>query len=323
MIGVRGAAVAGGAALAAAVLSAALPAGSSGGSPDVGAAPGALFATPDPQDLPFRVGEEAVYRVSVSLGPAPPQPVGSARLAVEARDTVEGREAFRVVREMEARVPLVYSVDDRQVSWFAPDPFRSLRFEEHLRQGDYRRHRQYRLDHAEGRYTRRDRSEDGGWRRVEDGGGPMPAGAMDEVAFLYFVRTLPLEVGEVRRFGRMFEADDNPVVLEVLRRDTVRVPAGTFPTVVVRPVIPADGLFSREGRAEVHLTDDDRRLVVRIESRMRAGRVDLSLEEYRPSVRPAIWPAHAMRAREAGLIRGVRSGGATPPPGEPPPGGRV
>jgi hypothetical protein len=110
----------------------------------------------------------------------------------------------------------------------------------------------------------------------------MPEDAMDEVAFLYFVRTLPLEVGEVRRFERMFEADDNPVVLEVLRRETVRVPAGTFETVVVRPVIRADGLFSREGRAEVHLTDDDRRLVVRIESRMKAGRVDLSLEEYRP-----------------------------------------
>lgn len=239
---------------------------------------------PPPSPLPFRVGEEAVYRVSASLGPSPLQAVGTARLAVEDRETVEGTETFRVVREMEARVPLVYSVDDRQVSWFAPDPFRSHRFEEHLRQGDYRRHRRYRLDQEAGRYTRWDRAADGGrWRRVEEAKDVrMPADAMDEVAFLYFVRTLPLEVGTARRFDRMFESDDNPVVLEVLRREEVRVPAGTFETVVVRPVIQADGLFSREGRAEVYLTDDDRRLIVKIESRMKVGKVDLSLEEYRP-----------------------------------------
>lgn len=268
MIGDSGRAVAGAAALAACALCA----------PSPGAAA--------PQDLPFRAGEEARYRVSVSLGPSPLQPVGSARLAVEGREKVEGREAFRVVREMEARIPLVYSMDDRQSSWFVTDPFRTLRFEEHLRQGEHRRHRRYRLDHEEGRYTRWDRAEDGGWRRVgEAGGEPMPPDAMDEVAFLYFVRTLPLAVGDVRRFERMFEADDNPVVLEVLRRETVRVPAGTFETVVVRPVIRAEGLFSRGGRAEVHLTDDRRRLIVRIESRTKVGKVDLSLEEYRPGGR--------------------------------------
>lgn len=232
---------------------------------------------------PFSVGEEAVYRLGVALGPAPPTPVGTARLAVEACEPVDGRPAYRVVREMEGRIPFVYRVDDRRTSWIAPDPFRSLRFEERLQEGDYRRHRRYRLDHDRRRYTRWDRSPDGaGWERVDgETAVPMPPAALDEVAFLYFVRTLPLAVGTVRRFDRLFEADESPVELTVLRRDRVRVPAGTYGTVVVRPVIRADGLFGRDGRAEVHVSDDARRIIVKIEARTEVGRIDLSLEEYR------------------------------------------
>lgn len=235
----------------------------------------------------FPVGEEAVYRVDVALGPVgTPRPVGEARLRVEARDTVDGRPAYRTSLELEARIPLIYRMDNRQVSWIVPDPFRTLRYEERLREGDHRRHRRYRLDQEEGTYTRFDR-DDGGWRAVEGWTGvPMPPRALDEVAFLYLVRALPLEPGRTYRLTRHFEEDGNPVILEVLRRETVRVPAGRFETVVVRPVIRTSGLFSRGGRAEVFVTDDRRRLVVEIRSRMKVGRVHFRLESYSPGATP-------------------------------------
>lgn len=247
----------------------------------------AQATTPATERAParFPVGEENVYDVVVGLGSmSAPRPVGEARLRIEARDTVDGAPVFRAALEMKGGIPLVYGMDNRQVSWFATDPMRTVRFEEHLREGDYRRDRQYRFDTVADTFTRYDLDrESGEWRRVPKRASmPMPDDALDEVAFLYFVRTLPLEVGRTYRFHRYFEQDGNPVVLKVLRRDRVRVPAGEFETIVVRPVIRTDGLFSEGGRAEVYLTDDSRRLIVQIRSRMDVGTLNFYLREHAP-----------------------------------------
>ena len=108
----------------------------------------------------------------------------------------------------------------------------------------------------------------------------MPPGALDEISYLYLIRTLPLELGRTYEFDRYFEEDGNPVVVEVLRRERVRVPAGTFDTIVLRPIIQTDGLFGEDGQAEVFISDDDRRLVVQIKSRMKRGRVNMYLREF-------------------------------------------
>lgn len=236
----------------------------------------------------FPVGERSVYDVRVALGRVrAPRPLGEASLTVEETDTVSGTEAYRLALEMKGGIPLVYRMDDRKVSWVATDPLRTLRFEEHLRQGDYRRDRQCRMRQEAGRYSCYEKDEDGDWRPLEDAQDvEMPEAALDEVAFLYLVRMMPLEVGRTYRFDRLFEEDGNPVELEVLRRETVRVPAGRFETIVVRPIIETGGLFGDEGRAEVYMTDDDRRLIVKIASTMKVGRIDMLLTEYRADDAP-------------------------------------
>lgn len=237
--------------------------------------------SPAARSWSFPVGERAVYDVRVALGSVPsPRPLGEARLTVEGTEPVDGTPTYRTSLEVEGGIPLVYRMENRQVSWIAPDPIRSLRYLERLREGDYRRHRRYRLDQEAGTFTRYDRV-DGTWRRVaERTGVAMPDDALDEVSFLYFVRSLPLEPGETYRYERFFEPDGNPVVLEVLGRERIRVPAGTFETVVVRPILQTDGLFAEGGQARVWITDDRRRIIVKIESSMKVGRVDMHLRSY-------------------------------------------
>jgi hypothetical protein len=240
----------------------------------------APFDTTSGGPWPFGVGELATY--AVTFGPVR---VGTASLAVEAADTVRGTPAYRVAMEMRGGT-FFYRLDDRQSSWIAPHPFRSLRFEQHLREGSFRRDRVYCLDQEAGRYRRFDRGEDGRWR-VTPGdeelteGMPMPPAALDEIAFLYFARTLPLEPGRSYRFARYFEADGNPVVLDVLRRETITVPAGRFRTIVVRPIIRTGGMFGEGGRAEVYFTDDERHVIVELATSMKVGRLNLYLKEYR------------------------------------------
>lgn len=227
---------------------------------------------------PFEIGEASEY--AVLFGPVN---FGRMHLRVEAQDTIRDTPAYRLSMEMKGSIPF-YRVDDRTVSWLATDPYRSLRFEEQLRQGGYRRQRRWELDHDALTATRHDWNEEADaylpHRRQRDL--PMPAGALDEISYLYLIRTLPLEIGRTYEFDRYFEEDGNPVIVEVLRRERVRVPAGTFNTIVLRPTIQTDGLFAEDGQAEVFISDDDRRLIVQIESRMRRGRVNMYLRDFEP-----------------------------------------
>jgi hypothetical protein len=95
------------------------------------------------------------------------------------------------------------------------------------------------------------------------------------------VRTIELEVGETYEWNRYYRFDRNPVILQVLRRERVKVPAGEFETIVVRPIIKTGGIFAEGGEAEVYITDDERRIPVRLNSKMRVGSVVLELTEYR------------------------------------------
>jgi hypothetical protein len=75
------------------------------------------------------------------------------------------------------------------------------------------------------------------------------------------------------------------VQLTVLRREKTTLPAGLFSTIVVRPVFKTRGLFSQNGRAEVWFTDDDRRLMVRMETSLAFGTVSLLLKEFQNGLR--------------------------------------
>jgi len=91
---------------------------------------------------------------------------------------------------------------------------------------------------------------------------------LDDVSFLYFVRALPLEVGAEYSFDRYFKEGGNPVVIRVLRIETIEVPAGRFETIVVRPIIRTEGLFSQGGEAELYFTNDERRIMVQMKSKV-------------------------------------------------------
>jgi hypothetical protein len=63
----------------------------------------------------------------------------------------------------------------------------------------------------------------------------------------------------------------------VLRRERVKVPAGTFDAVVIQPVIKTKGVFSESGHAELWISDDDRHMIVQMKSQLSFGSLDLYL----------------------------------------------
>jgi hypothetical protein len=67
----------------------------------------------------------------------------------------------------------------------------------------------------------------------------------------------------------------------VLRRERIKVPAGEFMALLLRPVIKSRGLFGEGGDASVWVSDDSLRYVVRLRTRVSIGTIDLLLKKVR------------------------------------------
>ena len=211
---------------------------------------------------PFVPGERLTY--DVEFGPLK---VGTGTMEVRGVETVRGREAYHTVFRINGGIPL-YRVDDTFESWFATDDLSSLRFHQDQNEGQKDRERHYEIFPERSVYneTTGDKGEQ-----------PSVAQPLDDGSFVYFVRTVPLEVGRSYEFQRYFKPDRNPVTIRVLRRERVTVPAGTFDAIVIQPIIKTKGVFSEEGRAELWLSDDERRVILQMKSQLTFGSLSLYL----------------------------------------------
>jgi uncharacterized protein DUF3108 len=216
--------------------------------------------------LPFKVGE--ILSFDVRFGPVR---VGHASMEVLGIDDVRGRRAMHTLFHVEGGTPF-YRVTDLMESWF-DSTLSSLRFHKELNEGSANRVYRYEIFPERGVYV--EQTKGSGAER------PTVAQPLDDGSFIYFARTLVLRPGESYQFPRYFLPDRNPVVLEVVRRERIEVPAGTFDAIVVRPTVKAKGIFSENGKAELWFTDDPAHLLLQMRSHLSFGTLSLQLREYK------------------------------------------
>jgi hypothetical protein len=215
--------------------------------------------------VPFDTGEKLTF--DVRFGGLK---VGTGRMEVVGMQDVRGREAWHTRFTVKGGIPF-YRVNDRMESWIDTRTFESLRFVQDLEEGRRDKERTFEIYPDLATYS-------------ENGANSTPSveDPLDDAAFMYFVRTISLEVGKTYDFNRYFRPDRNPVQIRVLRKDTINVPAGRFQTVVIQPVIKSKGIFSEKGHAEMWLTDDPRRLLVQMKTDLSIGSLSLYLRGYVP-----------------------------------------
>ena len=224
--------------------------------------------------VPYAVGEELTYRATFSGIPA-----GTARMRVDGIELVRGRPAYHVVFSVDGGVPL-FRVHDRYESWMDVETLASLRNRQQISEGRYHRTTSYEIYPERAEY-----------QKQGDSVRASVSNPLDDGSFIYAVRTAGVNVGETRSDNRYFRPDKNPVVLTGLRRDTVRVGAGTFPATVVRPTIRTSGIFSNDGQAQVWFTDDANRYPVQVKAKFSKFTLTLSLESVKQGVGLSELPA--------------------------------
>ena len=224
----------------------------------------------------FAAGEVATYSVAIGRFR-----IGEARLAIEGLETSGDSEVVQTTLSVEGGPPF-FRLEMYLSSWAETGTMRSVRFERKIREGPKRYRDRYVLDQESGTYTAERWSEDleAFEPSTAEPSGSMPADAIDEIAILYLVRTLPLEPGDEYLLERYFKPQSNPVVVRVLKREEIRVPAGRFQTIVVEPIIPELGAFQAKKKPRVWITDDERRIIVKLQTSAPVGPVALNLTNY-------------------------------------------
>lgn len=218
--------------------------------------------------LPFGVGEMLEYDIRVAFAR------GSARLEILSLDTVRGRPALHAQFVVRGGIP-VFRVNDRFDTWVDVNNVSTLRYHEDLHDGTYERRRRYEF------YPER--------RLFIEGADTVATveRPVDQASIFYLLRTLDLHPGLDTSFNNYFLLDRNPVRLIVLGRERIRVPAGEFDAVIVRPIIKAKGIFAEGGDARVWISDDDRRIVLQIKAKvpnLPFGGLNLYLKSYRAAL---------------------------------------
>ena len=220
--------------------------------------------SPAPDSLPFGVGERFVYNAKLGF-----ITLGQGAVEVLRREEYRGRDAF-VFRFRLAAGNRFYRLDDQLESWTGVDGLVSLRLLKTLNENGKVRVRDE-LIYPDSGFVR-----EVGRERTR----PTVAEPLDDAAFIYWVRTVDLEVGRTYRFERYYRADRNPILVEVLGREEQELPGGRkVQCLVLHPVIGSGNLMREKNDARLWLSDDERRIPVRIRTRQPFGTITLELKE--------------------------------------------
>jgi hypothetical protein len=204
--------------------------------------------------------------------------VGTGEWTVLAYDTVAGFPTFHAILRIDGGFGPA-KVEDRFESWGDATSWRtsrdvfSRRFIQNQHEVTYHKNVRYEISPEREEWVRSDGKRDK----------TPTTKPLDDLTMLVFIRSLPLKVGDVYTIPRYFKTEGNPLILRVVRKEKITVPAGTFETVVVRPTIKTSGLFGEGGEAELYLTDDRFHSLVQLKSKVKAiGSLTLQLKTYQP-----------------------------------------
>jgi len=203
--------------------------------------------------LPFAIGEKLTYKVSVSkMGT-----VGSGSMWVEGPVDVRGVRTWLLRFDFTAGLGPMKAVD-RTSSWLDPQNMATQRYTKHEKHVLSKRDERVEIFASDKR-----------WTAADGASGVSPTSdPLDELSFMYFIRTLPLTPDSTYRLNRHFDPARSPTTVKVLRREIITTPAGRFQTILVEMRVRDSRRYRGEGVIKLNLSDDSMRIPVRIESAM-------------------------------------------------------
>lgn len=219
--------------------------------------------------LPFAEGERLEY-----VARAPHGLKGKATMWVDGPETVRGVPTMVLRFDFATRVGFV-RISDRTTSWLDPVHFAMRRYDKQEVRFMARH-----TEHVDVDPVTRE------WTEADGRTGKSPSSTpLDELSFIYWLRTVSLEPEETITVERHFDPARNPTIIRSLGRGRVETALGTFATREVEMRVRDARNYKGEGVIHFSFSDDACRRPVRIESTIPdAGKVVMTLESASPAV---------------------------------------
>jgi Protein of unknown function (DUF3108) len=222
--------------------------------------------------LPLPVREHLEYSIEFGVIKA-----GRATMTMEPANATAGDSLIELTSRAQSSsfFSKFYPVDDVVRSVVHQGTFLPVRFEKRLSEGDYRSYESFRFD-RDARlaiYSSQDTVS-------------VPERARDVLSAFYDVRRHTLAPGTVLTFPNHSNKKTSVIQIKVLGHETIDTRVGRFRCIKVQPVMAQGGLFKNEGRIWVWFTDDDKRIPVKMESKLAFGAITVEIEKVeRPGLR--------------------------------------
>lgn len=212
--------------------------------------------------MPWGVGEKLTFSIRWGIIRC-----GSSYMEVNEKIKLRGRDTYRIVTIARSApfFDIFYKVRDRIESYIDVEKLYTVRYEKILREGKYKKDTTIIYDHKH-----KVAYENGYKFKITEG-------IQDVLSSLYYLRTKNLEVGKNFEFDVGTGKKIWPLVVEVVRKEKIKVPLGKFNTIVVIPRLREEGIFKAKGDLEIWLTDDERKIPVKMKSKIEFGTISAVL----------------------------------------------
>lgn len=217
----------------------------------------------------FSFGEKLTYNVGFKYLSA-----GTGYFHVQQLPAIiNGRQCYDIRFQVKSNPSFewLYTVRDTYSSMVDIDGVFPWRFEQHVREGNYKYDFAAIFDQVTNKaYVNKEEYN-------------IYPYTHDIVSALYYVRTL--DINSMRKdsvfYLRNFFKDTTHVLgVKMLGRQTIEVEAGKFKCIVIEPLVRQGGLFKHEGNLFVWLTDDEKRIPVKVSTKIIIGSVGAELISY-------------------------------------------
>ncbi len=216
----------------------------------------------------FKEGEKLTFDVKYGFVTA-----GIAVMQIPRIRKMSGREVYHVTFEVNT-VPSFdwfFKVRDRYETFIDVEGLFPWRFQQHLREGNYKRDFSAFFDQRRGK------------AKTSEGEYDIPRYVNDIVSAFYLARTFDysnMKINDKIRMQNFYNDKVHDLDVKFLGRETITVAAGTFDCILVEPLVKEGGLFKHEGNILIWLTDDDLKVPVKVRTKIIVGSVDAELTNY-------------------------------------------
>lgn len=171
----------------------------------------------------------------------------------------------------------VYDFRESLVSWLDPETGLPTYFEINIREKSWKHYDTVEYDRHAGQAIVIQRGKTTSRNVV----GEMPADALDFVAMVFQLRRMALEPGTRRTFTvLMGNRKPHEVVAEVMDREDIDTKIGRVPALKIRVPTGFTGKFSEKNPTYLWLSDDPRKIVVKITTDFSFGSAAANLVSY-------------------------------------------